>query len=448
VSSTRADGAPVGRTAPGGPADRRDGPTEPAPPAPHDTDPHDTDLDAGELHDTTPDDPTAGDRPPPGPALPPDRAPAADPTAALGLHGPEGPGRAVAEPGPAPRPVGFSAFKVGFVGALGVLLAVGIVQAVVQAGQIVTLVFAALFLALSLDPFVTYLERRRLPRGAAVAVTFVLLTALVAGFAAAVVPLVVSEGSQLLRVSPFYVRRIEQTSLAQSLDAEFGLFERINTELENRLRSSSTIDALFGGILGAGRAVLTGVLSLLLVLVLTLYFLASLRSITAGAYRLVPRSKRDRWQSIGEEAQRRVGGYVLGQLGVASLNGVLSFVVMTVLDVQYSVALAFAVGVFGLIPLVGATLGAVLACTVAALGDPSDGVVLAVWFIVYQQVENYVILPRIMSRTVAVPSTLAVVAALVGGSLLGLIGALVAIPLAATVLLVVKRVVYPRQEAA
>ncbi|MFC5380531.1 AI-2E family transporter [Aquipuribacter nitratireducens] len=372
--------------------------------------------------------------------------PAADPVTALGARGPEATHRVV-DVMSRPRPSGASAFALGFVGALGVLLAIALVQAVVQAGQIVTLVFASLFLALSLDPFVTFLERHRLPRPAAVAVTFVLLLGAVGGFIAAVAPLVVEEGSQLIRVSPFYARRIEQSQVAQSLDAQFGLFERINTELENRLRSSTTIDALFGGVLGAGRAVITGVFSVLLVLVLTLYFLASLRSVTAGVYRLVPLSRRERVQRIGEEAQRRVGGYVLGQLGVASLNGLLAFVVMTVLDVRYSVALAFAVGVFGLIPLIGATIGAVLACTVAALGDLSDGIVLAVWFLVYQQVENYVILPRIMARTVAVPSTLAVVAALVGGSLLGLIGALVAIPLAATILLVVKEVVYPRQES-
>ena len=341
----------------------------------------------------------------------------------------------------------FSPFAVGFSGALGVLLAVGLVQAVVQAGQVVTLVLAALFLALSLDPFVTWLQRHGLPRPAAVGVTFALLVVLVGGFVAAVAPLVVSESSQLLRVSPIYGRRIEQSELAQTLDARFGIFERINAEVESRLSSSTTIDALFGGVLGAGRAVVTGVFSILLVLVLTLYFLASLRSITGGAYRLVPSSRRETWRRIGDEAQQRVGGYVLGQLGVATLNGLLSFVLMSVLDVRYSVALAFAVGVLGLIPLVGATLGAVLACTVAALGDGSDGVVLVVWFLVYQQVENYLLLPRIMARTVAVPSTLAVVAALLGGSLLGLIGALVAIPVAATVLIVVQQVVYPRQES-
>ena len=373
--------------------------------------------------------------------------------------GPGGPVAEVlaAEDAPAPRGAAstvtvssgsrhFSPFAVGFSGALGVLLAVGLVQAVVEAGQVVTLVLAALFLALSLDPFVTWLQRHGLPRSAAVGVTFALLVVLVGGFVAAVAPLVVSESSQLLRVSPIYVRRIEQSELAQSLDARFGIFERINSEVDSRLSSSTTIDALFGGVLGAGRAVVTGVFSVLLVLVLTLYFLASLRSITSGAYRLVPSSRRETWRQIGDEAQQRVGGYVLGQLGVASLNGVLSFVVMSVLDVRYSVALAFAVGVLGLVPLVGATLGAVLACTVAALGDGSDGLVLVVWFLVYQQVENYVVLPRIMSRTVAVPSTLAVVAALLGGSLLGLIGALVAIPIAATVLIVVQQVVYPRQE--
>lgn len=391
---------------------------------------------------------------PTGSAGPEGPAPEVDP----GATGPDEPSAAAGTPAPdgarTPSVVTVSGgrhlspFAIGFTGAMGVLLAVGLVQAVVQAGQIVTLVFAALFLALSLDPFVTWLQRHGLRRGPAVAVTFGLLVVLVGGFVASVAPLVLSESSQLLRVTPIYVRRLEQTDLAQTLDTRFGIFERINTEVENRLSSSSTIDALFGGVLGAGRAVVTGVFSVLLVLVLTLYFLASLRSITSGAYRLVPSSSRERWREIGDEAQRRVGGYVLGQLGVASLNGVLAFLVMTVLEVRYSVALAFAVGVCGLIPLVGATIGAVLACTVAALGEGSDGIVLAVWFLVYQQVENYVILPRIMSRTVAVPSTLAVVAALLGGSLLGLIGALVAIPLAATVLLVVQRVVYPRQERA
>lgn len=359
-----------------------------------------------------------------------------------------------AAPGPAPpEPAihdslssGFSAFRTGFVGALGVLVAVALVQSVVQVGQIVTLVFGALFLALGLDPFVSWLEKRGVARPLAVTVTFVALVGVVTGFVAAVAPVVITETSQLVRVAPIYATRIEQSDFIQRLDSQFGLFERINTELESRLRSRDTIDALFGGVLGAGRAVVTGVFSVLLVLVLTLYFLASLRTMTEGAYRLVPRSRRARVKSIGDEAQARIGGYVLGQLCVATLNGVLSFLVMSILDVRYSVALAVAVGVFGLIPLIGATIGAVLVCTIAALGEPADGVILAVWFIVYQQVENYGILPRIMARTVAVPSTLAVVAALIGGSLLGLIGALVAIPIAATILLVVQRVVYPRQE--
>lgn len=342
----------------------------------------------------------------------------------------------------------FSAFRTGFVGALGVLVAIGLVQAVVEVGQIVTLVFGALFLALGLDPLVTWLEKHGLPRPLAVSVAFLGLVGAVAGFVAAIAPVVISETSQLIRVLPIYATRIEQSDLVQRLDSQFGLFERINAEIESRISSRDTIDAFFGGILGAGRAVVTGVFSVLLVLILTLYFLASLRSMTEGAYRLVPRSRRAWVKSIGDEAQQRIGGYVLGQLCVATLNGVLSFVLMSILDVRYSVALAVAVGVFGLIPLIGATIGAVLVCTIAALNDLSDGITLAVWFIVYQQVENYVVLPRIMAATVAVPSTLAVVAALIGGSLLGLIGALVAIPIAATILLVVQRVVYPRQEQA
>jgi predicted PurR-regulated permease PerM len=180
---------------------------------------------------------------------------------------------------------------------------------------------------------------------------------------------------------------------------------------------------------------------------------------TRASYRLVPRSRRPRVEVIAGEAQRRVGGYVIGQLAIASLNGALSFIVMLILDVQYAVALAFAVAVLGLIPLVGATIGAVLVALVTMvtsfgsaapdagiLSILADTIVLVIWFIVYQQIENYVIAPRVFARSVAVPGTVAVVAALVGGSLLGLLGALVAVPVAAVILLVLQEVVLPMQD--
>ncbi len=348
--------------------------------------------------------------------------------------------------GEGPQLQQFSAFRIGFVGALGVLAAIGLVQAFLQVGQIVTLVFAALFLSLGLDPFVSFLERRGLNRSMSVAVTFIGVCALVAGFFAAIVPVVAEEASRFARVAPFYVRRIEQTEFVRRLNEEYGVDERINAELAARLEDPETYETLFGGVLGAGQAVVTGVFSVITVLVLMLYFLASLKGMTNAAYRLVPRSRRGRVKEIGDEAMRRIGGYVLGQIAIATLNGALAFIVLSILDVPYPVALAFAVGVFGLIPFVGATIGAILAVSIALLGSLQDAIILAVWFIAYQQIENYVIAPRVMSHAVAVPGTVAVVAALIGGSLLGLLGALVAVPLAATIVLIVREVVFPRQE--
>jgi predicted PurR-regulated permease PerM len=204
---------------------------------------------------------------------------------------------------------------------------------------------------------------------------------------------------------------------------------------------------LFGGVFGAGKAVLSGFFSTFTVLVLTLYLLASLRSTKEAFYRLVPRSRRPRVRLLGDEIIKRIGGYVAGQVGVASINGICTLILLTVLQLPYSVVLAFTVALFGLIPLVGATIGAVIVVLVALFQSWQYGVIVAVYYLVYQQLENYVIAPRVMARTVAVPGSVAVVAALAGGTLLGVLGALIAIPIAAAILLVVKEVVLPRQEA-
>lgn len=382
-----------------------------------------------------------------------------------GLSGPAPPardatdGRTGSDPQVRRPGLRIDAFRVGFVGALGVFAAIALVQALESAGQVVTLVFAALFLATGLNPLVSWLERRGLNRGAAVGLTFLLLVAVATGFLATIIPVVVEQSTGFAGEIPRYIRRLEALPDVQRLDERYGLFERVNTELEQRLTSGETVEAVFGGVLGAGRAVATGVFSVLTVLILTLYFLVSLRPMSRAASRLVPASRRTRVAGIASEAQRRVGGYVIAQLAIASLNGALSFVVMMILDVRYAVALAFAVAVLGLIPLVGATLGAVLVALVTAVSSfgsaPPDAewwailgdtIILVIWFIVYQQIENYVIAPRIFARSVAVPGTVAVVAALIGGSLLGLLGALVAVPLAAVILLVVQEVVVPIQD--
>jgi predicted PurR-regulated permease PerM len=339
-------------------------------------------------------------------------------------------------------------FYLGFVGALGALIAWEVLKVVGNLSGVLTLVGVAAFLAVGLDPVVRWLQRQGLSRGWAVTAVFAAVIAVFAGFVAAVVPTVVTQGTELAQSLPDTVQNLLKSKTIRDLDAEYGVITNASEQLRKRVSEGDTVMSLFGGVLGAGKAVLSGFVSTFTVLVLTLYFLASLHTIAEAGYRLVPASRRLRVRSLGDEIIRRIGGYVAGQVAVASINAVCSFVLLTVLGVPYTVVLAITVGVLGLIPLVGATIGAVVVVLVGLFQSWQIGVVITVYYIIYQQVENYVIAPRIMSRTVAVPGAVALISALAGGALLGVLGALIAIPIAAAILLIVQEVVVPRMERA
>jgi predicted PurR-regulated permease PerM len=337
-------------------------------------------------------------------------------------------------------------FYIGFFFALGALIAYEVIRLIGSLSGMLTLVVTAAFLAIGLDPVVRFLQRRGLKRGLAVSVVFIGVLLVFAGIVAAVVPTVITQGSELTQQLPDTVNNLQRSRTVRKLDADYGVITNLSNQLRDRVSDGDTIMSLFGGVLGAGRAVLSGVTSTLTVLILTLYFLASLNKIAEAGYRLVPRSRRERVRSLGDEILRRIGGYVAGQILVASINAVCSFVFMTALGIPYALVLAVVVGILGLIPLVGATLGAIIVVLVALFQAWTTGVIVAIYYLVYQQIENYLIVPRIMSRTVAVPGAVALIAALAGGTLLGVLGALIAIPIAAALLLVVQEVVVPRQE--
>ena len=373
---------------------------------------------------------------------------------AIPLLGPSDPGPGPDSPdGSAPfglpgRPLSRGhPFFIGFVGALGVLLAYGLVQTVLRLSQLLTLIVIALFLAAALDPVVRGLQRLGLRRAAAVAVVFLGVIVVFVGFAAAIVPPVIKQATELAHNAPSLLDSLLRSSLVRRLDDQYGIITKASDELHNRLTNSDTVVLLFGGVLGAGKAVLTGFFGAFTVLVLTLYFLASLGTMTEAGYRLIPASRRERVRLLSDEVIRRVGSYVGGQITVASINAVCTFILLTILGLPYSLVLALIVGIIGLIPLVGATLGAAVVILVAVFHSWQYGVIVAVYYVVYQQVENYVIAPRVMARSVAVPGAVALVAALAGGALLGIVGALIAIPVAAGVLLIIREVVEPRQRA-
>jgi predicted PurR-regulated permease PerM len=351
----------------------------------------------------------------------------------------EAPGLPFGRPG---RPFSSTPFTFGFTAALGVLSAWLLVQSLSAASSVLIVISMALFLAVGLNPVVEWLCRRGVPRRLAIAAVFVMVIAFFTGFAFAIVPAVSDQAGQFVEQLPAYVTQLQSNPQIRDLDQRYGLLERA----AQYLTSGQLGQQLFGGILGVASIVISAVFTTLTLLILTLYFLAALPSITRTGYRLVPRTRRPRVQMLGDEILRRVGGYVAGNLLISLIAGVTSFVFLSIAGVPYALPLSIIVAITDLIPLIGAGIGAAIATLSALFVSLPVTIATLVFFIVYQQVENYWIAPRVMKSSVDVPAATTIVAALIGGTLLGVVGALLAIPAAAALQLIVAEVVVPRQE--
>ena len=338
-----------------------------------------------------------------------------------------------------------SPFRLAFTAAMGVALAYGLVQALVAVRSILILLLTAAFLAIGLNPAVEALERRKVKRGRAVGIVLLGVLLFFVGFGFAVVPPIVDQAQAFADDLPRYLEQVRDNDRIASLDERFGLLDGAQRLLDDPQRLGVTAA---GGVLGVSRVVFSAFFSSLTVLILTLYFLSSLPTIKANAYRLVPRSRRARVGLLSDEILSRVGGYVAGAASIATLAGFTTFLLLLVLGVSYPLALAMLVAVTGLIPLVGATIGAAVVTVVALFTSVEAGIICAVYYLIYQQVENYVLYPRIMQRSVDVSPAATVVAVLIGGSLLGVLGALLAIPMAAATQLMLNEVLGPRQDSA
>ena len=338
-----------------------------------------------------------------------------------------------------------SPFYVGFVGAFGVLIAYGLYQALGQLTQVITLLVVAFFLTLALNPLIEALTRRGLRRPLSVAIVFVGLIAVFTALGFVVVPPVAQQGGLLADSAPRYLDDLLSNRFIQDFDSRYQVIEKIQAEFQKLISDGNFMSGVFGGVLGAGKALASGFFAFLTVLVLTLYFLVSLPKVKHAAYGMVPASRRPRVISLSEEIMRRVGGYAIGQVAVATINAILSWIMMSIVGIRYAAVLAVAVGFLGLLPMVGASLGAAVVAMVAFFDDPKKAAIALIYYVVYQQLENYVVAPKIMQRTISVPGAVTVVAALAGGTLLGILGALLAIPVAAGLLLIYEEVLLPRQ---
>ncbi|WP_433722828.1 AI-2E family transporter [Nocardia sp. CA-129566] len=331
-----------------------------------------------------------------------------------------------------------SPFMVGMAGAAGVAVTYGAIQAVIAASQVLVLIIVALFLAIGLEPVVSWLVRPWFPRWTAVTAVFVVAIGLLAGFLAVAIPPLVTQGSALVHNAPDYVDHLAQRyPLIDTLNTHFHLQDRARQGL------GSDPSKLAGGVLGAGRLVFSIVSGTVIVAVLTGYFMANFAQVRASIYRLFPRSRRPRAILIGDEIFVKVGGYILGNLAISVITAVLTFIWLLAFDVPYALLLAVLVGVLDLIPIVGSTLAGIIVALVALTVSLPVSVATIIFFIVLRLFEDYLLVPRIIGRTVRVPPVVTVVAVLLGGALLGIVGALLAIPVAAAVLLIISETVLP-----
>lgn len=341
-----------------------------------------------------------------------------------------------------------NAFTLGLFGGLGVLTAVLFGGALTTLASVLTYVFAAIFLALGLDPLVSALERAKFPRPLAVLAVVVGLLSFIALLVWTMVPTLITEGSRLIETAPVLIQQIRNVAFVVSLDDQLG--GAISAALLNAgefLADSSNWPVMLGGVVQVGISFFTGIFGFIVILVLTVFFLASLSSLKNSLSKLVPKSKRDRYVQISDQVSKSVGRYVIGQVSVSALNAVLGFIVMSLLGLQFALVLAFVVFLLAIIPLVGSISGAILVVLVALAVDPGAALVLAIYYLIYLQLEAYLISPRVMKVAVSVPAPVVVIAALSGGALLGVLGALVAIPFAASVIFVIRELFIPRQNA-
>ena len=335
-----------------------------------------------------------------------------------------------------------SPFMLGFLGALGVFLAWFLTQALLEARGVLVLILIALFLAIGLNPTVEWLTGHNMRRGAAIAIVFFGVIGAFVGFGFAVVPPVVEQSNAFVKELPSYLDDLRKNPTVRQFDDDYGVIERA----QDYVTSGELGQRAFGGLLGVGRVVLNAVFGAFTVLIMTLYFLAALPSMKRQTYRLVPASRRERVTLLGDEVLARTGGFVSGALSVAFIAAFCSYVFLRIVDLPYAIALAVFVGLLDLIPLVGATIAAVVVSLIGFTESVGVGVACVIFYVAYQQFENYVVYPRVMRRAVDVPAPVTVVAVLLGGALLGVVGALIAIPVAAAVLLVVRQVAIPRMD--
>ena len=346
---------------------------------------------------------------------------------------------------------GFSinAFRIGLVGGLGVLASLVIGSVVSQLSTVLIYIGVALFLSLGLDPLVTWLEKR-MPRALAILFVVIAVLGVFAALLFAVIPVLVTQITNLIEDLPRLEKELTNSTIIEDVQNALGGTLSIDEAITNGIGFVSdpkNLLAIGGGLAAVGAGVASGITGATIVLILTLYFLASLRSIKGVVFRFVPAYRRVRFAQITEEITGAVGRYVVGQVSLALCNGILSLIFLSIIGAPLPFLLAVIAFLGSLIPLVGTLTASIINTLLCLFISPFTALLAGAYYLVYMQIEAYVLSPRIMNRAVAVPGSIVVIAAVAGGAIGGILGALVAIPVAASAIIIVQKVVFPLQDA-
>lgn len=344
-----------------------------------------------------------------------------------------------------PQLLNKSPFVLGFLGALGVLVALALADALVTIRSILVLVVLALFLALGLSPAVDALTRRRVPRTVAVSIIAATAFSVITAGIWSIVPILTEQATRLTANLPRLINNLAAQPQITRWDERFNFVGRLRAFVT----SDSLMDTLFGGIMGAGQALANVVYSVIVTLVLTIYFLASMARIKSSIYSLAPASRRPRVKYLADEIFRGISGYLIGMFVVVTVASVCAYIFLNIIGLgSYALALSFVVAMLCFIPVVGSFVAMGIVSLVAFATNQTMGIATVIYFLVYTQFDAYVIYPNVMKRTVKVPGALVVLSALIGGMLLGIIGVIIAIPTTAALLLLYREIVRPILDAA
>ena len=322
---------------------------------------------------------------------------------------------------------------------LGIVLLVAVSLEVIWISRhVIAWILIALFLALALDPLVNSIERRmHVNRASAIAISYVLVLAIVIAVGATFVPKLIDEVNGFAQATPGYVHDLTHgRGRLGFLERKYHIVEKLRQQVKNG--GATKVLGLSSAALSVTKSVITAVAATVTIIFLTFFMLLEGRDWAERFYSLIPEPAQPRWRKLGDDVYRTVGGYITGNLAISVIAGVSITIVLLIMGVPYAVALGLLVAVLDLVPLAGATVAGIIVCLVAFLHSIPAGIVVLVFFVAYQQLENHLLQPVIYGRTVQLSPLVVLISVIVGAELAGILGALAAIPVAGTLQVVIR----------